>query len=404
MSRAYKFSLLLTGLFTLAGLAQERRYLRGELVKDDNSPVPYVEVRILGSGSGITTSSGEFRIELPPELKTGVEVRLRVMMGGWVIKEPYDSRLIIPENLRATVIKVVIVPKGSPTLLSHETLSVYIRNIREAAISPTGEIQDDQYELEIAKKADELGFTKEKLWAEINAWLESERLPFLRGMAALEKQDFSMAADLISKSIEVELTSLAEKYFQLGIAEQFRERYESALTAYRETIRFDPQFIQAYIKVGTLLKEQEKLEDARIEFEKILELNPDEASAHYNLADVLSKLGQIEEAILHFQKVVELDSNSTEAHFGWGKLVLRQEKYDEAFSHFQRALAIDSTFVDVHLDWGRALAFQGKFDEAIFHYQKAFGAGQKRYHLAEKNDTTPNTQPLRRQYQSYNSF
>jgi hypothetical protein len=33
-----------------------------------------------------------------------------------------------------------------------------------------------------------------------------------------------------------------------------------------------------------------------------------------------------------------------------------------------------------------------------------FGAGQKRYHLAEKNDTTPNTQRLRRQYQSYNNF
>jgi protein O-mannosyl-transferase len=65
---------------------------------------------------------------------------------------------------------------------------------------------------------------------------------------------------------------------------------------YREAIRSDPAYANAYDNLGAVLARQGKVEEAVGEYRKALALNPHHARAHYHLGLAMESQGRFREA------------------------------------------------------------------------------------------------------------
>lgn len=81
-------------LLILGGLAQADVELIGTVLTGNQKSLAGVEVRIVGGGTDVTTSKGQFRIRLPAS-RIGQRVTLLVTKENWV-SEPKDLSVIVP--------------------------------------------------------------------------------------------------------------------------------------------------------------------------------------------------------------------------------------------------------------------------------------------------------------------
>ncbi len=86
--------LLLTGANSLA---QSETEIVGVILTTDQQPLSGVEVKVIGGGRDVTTTSGEFRIKLPTS-SVGQRVVLQVTKIDWTISDPRELHIIVPAD------------------------------------------------------------------------------------------------------------------------------------------------------------------------------------------------------------------------------------------------------------------------------------------------------------------
>jgi len=104
--------------------------LQGRIVNmstDPPLPVPSARVRIEAIKEEDTTRShGEFSIRLPDSLRPGeqVEITLDAVAHGkkLLLFQPLDGRILIPAQLDKQIIRLGVLPSGSPRFKSDETI------------------------------------------------------------------------------------------------------------------------------------------------------------------------------------------------------------------------------------------------------------------------------------------
>ena len=89
-------------IITLYSNSQE--FLVGFVKSETNKPIEGVKVSIIGVGYDMTTTSGEFRIKLPNNIKGGDNVILSAVKYGWEPFKSSDLKIIIPNNVVANPI------------------------------------------------------------------------------------------------------------------------------------------------------------------------------------------------------------------------------------------------------------------------------------------------------------
>jgi tetratricopeptide (TPR) repeat protein len=120
-----------------------------------------------------------------------------------------------------------------------------------------------------------------------------------------------------------------------------RGRFDEAAAAYREAIRIDPGFAEAYNNLGSVLGRQGRAEEAVVEIRKALEISPGLAAAHINLGIVLAMRGKTEEAAGHFAEALRLNPRDASTHFNLGILLMRQGRTADAIAHLEESLRIE---------------------------------------------------------------
>jgi serine/threonine-protein kinase len=168
---------------------------------------------------------------------------------------------------------------------------------------------------------------------------------------------------------------IAEFRHKIGNTLNAQGKRDEAISAYREAIRLDPAYFEAYGSLALALEKQGKPDEAIAVAREPIRLHPDSADAHANLARVLEARGERDETVAEYREAIRLDPTNVGRHGSLAIALEKQGKLDEAFAEFREAIRINPDDFGAHNNLGVALRKQGRLDEAIAEFREAIRIG-----------------------------
>jgi tetratricopeptide (TPR) repeat protein len=168
---------------------------------------------------------------------------------------------------------------------------------------------------------------------------------------------FRFDVDDLIKEIEKgarirEQAKTAEDWFEEGLRHDSNgESHDKALQAYREALKLNPNYTDAYVNMGTVYYNQQKYLDAERCYRLALSRDPYHAKAHFNLGNVLDEFNCTEEAIRYYQKSLESDPTYADAFYNLARALEKQGQWDKAVRHWKSYLRFDA--VSKHAEFAR---------------------------------------------------
>ncbi|HTL48623.1 MAG TPA: tetratricopeptide repeat protein [Verrucomicrobiae bacterium] len=137
------------------------------------------------------------------------------------------------------------------------------------------------------------------------------------------------------KDAKLPQTPLAIELYNQGVELYERHEYDMALTAFEDSLKYDPNNALAYELMGDIHYFQQKLPEAKKEYQKAFELQP---------RDTLKK--KLEK--LRDETLVEKDMSSyNERHF-----IIKYHGEEDAYDGFQVRELLRTTYEDLSKDFG----------------------------------------------------
>ena len=128
-----------------------------------------------------------------------------------------------------------------------------------------------------------------------------------------------------------------EETFALAVQNQQKNNLQIAEKLYKETLKTNPNHVDAYNNLGVILLRSGKPQKAKSCCEKAIEINPNYASAHNNLGNALNLLGEHQKAKSCYEKAIEIQPNYAEAHNNLGNIFRKLKEFQKAADYFVRS-------------------------------------------------------------------
>lgn len=108
----------------------------------------------------------------------------------------------------------------------------------------------------------------------------------------------------------------------------------AAEDAYRQAVRIEPGYTDAYLNLGCQLSEAGRHAEAVEIYRLGLGYRPDESLLHFNLGTALEELGQDEEALRCYEGAIRADPAFADAHYNAARLHEQMGREREAIRHY----------------------------------------------------------------------
>lgn len=222
-------------------------------------------------------------------------------------------------------------------------------------------------------------------------------------------------------------------HFFLALAQEGNKKYEEAISEYKLTLQFDPQFIEAYMRLGDLYLNKEDTDSAlncflkaasvfheaedynkaigcykkalsirendeeiltklaecyEIEnlfaeaietYQKLLDLNRENPDFLLAQAILLMRENQIEQAEANLQELLSLNAeNQLAIHYMAVIQVLKNEK-EQAIENFKKSIELNPEYIPSYIYLGNLYLISDTPDEAIGFFEKAIELGARDY-------------------------
>jgi len=184
------------------------------------------------------------------------------------------------------------------------------------------------------------------------------------------KGELSNAASLYKEVLREDANSAAAAT-GLGQIEAERKSYPAALEFFRQAMRMNPLFLDAYrglIHVGELTKDYNSVIKAAL---KVMELSPNNPKYALILAKAYLNKGDFDKSRQFFRKTVTLSPRLAEAYKGLGDVYLAKKEYEDARKNYEKALDLDRTDISTLNSLGLTYVKQNKIGEGILKYKLA---------------------------------
>lgn len=158
-------------------------------------------------------------------------------------------------------------------------------------------------------------------------------------------------------------------YYLLGEYYKDKACYAAAIENYKESIKIDKKFSQAYLGLAMSFFEIEEFNYSILTMEQYLELVPESDFAMFMLARANLVLGQYETAKKYVQKAI-LISDKPEYEYELGKIEYYMENYQDAMEIFQQFL-LKNTLAEAFNYIGLCNYKLKQMDAAILHFNRA---------------------------------
>ncbi len=127
---------------------------------------------------------------------------------------------------------------------------------------------------------------------------------FELGNEAMRDSRYAIAVDEFREAIKLNL-DFAEAYNNLGLALFYLSRFDEAIKEYQTALRIAPDFALAHANLGLALLNKDLVDEAIPELTRAIDLNPELAEAHYNLGIAYNKKGLSDEAIKAYEGFIQ---------------------------------------------------------------------------------------------------
>jgi len=134
-----------------------------------------------------------------------------------------------------------------------------------------------------------------------------------------------------------------QSFFNRGLVQSLIGNDAGAERFYLDTLRRDPDYVDALINLGALYTRQERWKEARVQFERVRSLEPEHATAIYNLGVLAENLGDPAGGEILYRSALEADGHHLPAKVALagiledqGGLVSARTLYEEALDEVRR--------------------------------------------------------------------
>lgn len=163
----------------------------------------------------------------------------------------------------------------------------------------------------------------------------------------------------------------AAEQFRLGLEAGKRGDLPAAESHFRDAIRLQPDFAQAYNNLGVALERQGKLMGAVEVYGQILRRRPDYAEAHHNQSVAWERMGQYQAAVDSCRRAIALQPGYVQAYNGLGVALHQLGQVEEAVECLRHVVAAWPDYAQGHSNLASILENLGEFEAAIAHLQRA---------------------------------
>lgn len=157
----------------------------------------------------------------------------------------------------------------------------------------------------------------------------------------------------------------AKQFYSAGVSLMLTKKYSKAIANFKEAIKEDPKFAEAYFHIGYCYDELGEHQESVISFTKAIQLKHDFVEAHYNLGIAFDELKQYPKAIESYQKATELKPDFFEAFFNLGIALGKVNQHQDSVNAFKEAIKISPDDAESHLNLGIAYSHLGQYQEAL---------------------------------------
>jgi tetratricopeptide (TPR) repeat protein len=112
-------------------------------------------------------------------------------------------------------------------------------------------------------------------------------------------------------------------------------KYEEALEAYKDSIRLNPNNMEAHNGLGQCYARMEDWEAAADAYKQALRINPDNANVHCNLGEAYQAREQFQDALEAYKQAIRLTPNDPKAHFQYGMISVALNDKSSALDEFK---------------------------------------------------------------------
>jgi len=149
---------------------------------------------------------------------------------------------------------------------------------------------------------------------------------------------------------ETKKTGDANEYFLLGCEYENSHSYKEAIEAYKESLRMNPNYPDAYINLGVVYYKLGKYSDAIEAFKEAAKVEPNSLLVYRKLGTAYIIRGAYSEAVDAFRKATDIDPNNAEAHFNLGIAYFLTGDKTAAFQEYITLRDIDKERSDILRD------------------------------------------------------
>ena len=145
--------------------------------------------------------------------------------------------------------------------------------------------------------------------------------------------------------------ALAAKYFLEGaqLDDGDERDLDSASSAYRRALLFDPQLVPALVNLANIHYERDELVEAEALYEKAIRVDPDCFEGYFNVGNIHHDLARYTEAVSAYRDALAINPGYPDAHFYLAVTLEKLGRSSEARAHWKeyRTLAPDGEFVEL---------------------------------------------------------
>ena len=156
-----------------------------------------------------------------------------------------------------------------------------------------------------------------------------------------------------------------------------QEKYDQAITAYKEALANSPQNASGHQKLAEVYLHQGNAAAAENEDKEAIKLDSKNADAYQHLGLIAGMQKNFAAAINYEKTAVSLNPKDTDAYAVLGKAYSSKGNYPEAIAALHKAIELDPSDFDSHLTLGAVYGRTSQYQESVKVYKQAVALNPK---------------------------
>lgn len=198
-------------------------------------------------------------------------------------------------------------------------------------------------------------------------------------MAYLAQQRYDLATQSEQRALDLAQGNYTLAIVGMGDIERAQQRYDEAITRYRDAIERDPQLLVAYLGMGRAAAQQGQFDIAISHYSRGLEIAPDNVPLLLAIGDAQLQQNDVVAAAESYSRASLLQPGNAAAHVGMGRTLWRQGEGDAALEELNTATQLNPNDTETLLMIGDLNESLGRMQIALDAYSSAIVANETAY-------------------------